>query len=294
MALNGVEQASVSFHDNTKVNRLDSHTYAVHLHENFRIGSVINGGYTASCILGAATEYLSSRGQPDALTAHFEFPNRTIVGPAIVMIEDVKPGRQLSILHLSLWQGGLLPQAPWATPASRRKVLAYATFTNLRTSVGISIPTGYEITPAAALKSDTDRVWGEEKMPKAVGYLRSLRNWRFYSPRGGPPTPGVLDLWVCLANGDRITQGALAYVTDSLPHDMHHSLCPVFNKKPLPEEGVEWLAVRVSLKQIKNGRFDLDLLVRDAEGELVALSQHVAMIVSMDNNTGKSPNKAVL
>lgn len=56
-------------------------------------------------------------------------------------------------------------------------------------------------------------------------------------------------------------------------------------KTPLPEEGVEWLAVRVTAKQIKDGRFDLEISVRDVDGELVALSNHVALILSIERNT---------
>lgn len=59
-------------------------------------------------------------------------------------------------------------------------------------------------------------------------------------------------------------------------------------KAALPEEGVEWLAMRVTSKQIKDGRFDLDVSVRDVDGELVALSHHVAMILSIERNTRKS------
>ncbi|KAI0010009.1 hypothetical protein F4779DRAFT_617039 [Xylariaceae sp. FL0662B] len=59
-------------------------------------------------------------------------------------------------------------------------------------------------------------------------------------------------------------------------------------KKTLPDEGAEWLAVRLTSKQIENGRFDLDISARDMSGELVALSHHVAMIVEMERNTRKS------
>lgn len=58
-------------------------------------------------------------------------------------------------------------------------------------------------------------------------------------------------------------------------------------KAALPEDGVEWLAVRITSKQIKDGRFDLDISVRDTDGELVALSHHVAMILSIERNTRK-------
>lgn len=59
-------------------------------------------------------------------------------------------------------------------------------------------------------------------------------------------------------------------------------------KAVLPKSGVEWLAIRVSSKQIKDGRFDLEVSVRDTEGEMVALSHHVAMILTMERNTKKA------
>lgn len=84
-------------------------------------------------MLAAARAHLSSRGQTDTFTAHIEYPNRTTAGPAIVAIEDVKLGRQLSTLHLTLWQDGLLPEAPWISPSpvSRRTVVAYTPHTQI-------------------------------------------------------------------------------------------------------------------------------------------------------------------
>jgi len=55
-------------------------------------------------------------------------------------------------------------------------------------------------------------------------------------------------------------------------------------KKRLPEEGVEWLFVRVDTKQIKNGRLDLDIVVMDEGGEIVAISQHVAFALDAERN----------
>lgn len=67
-------------------------------------------------------------------------------------------------------------------------------------------------------------------------------------------------------------------------------------KTMLPEEGTEWLAVRVTSKQIKDGRFDLEVLIRDLDGEILALAHHVAMILNIERNTGKktSTGKAAL
>lgn len=293
-------------------------------------------------MLAAAGVHLSARDQRDTLTAHFEYPGRTAPGPALVIVEDVKLGRQVSTLHLTLWQGGLLAASPWTTPSvSRRTVLAYTNHTNQRTFGGLSLPTGYEASPLAALAPlpdfdalkarDADDTWEESKMPSA-GNFNSIRKWRFYVPRGDPPTPGFVDLWIRRSNGERIMQGALPYVVDSFPYNLHMLLAApelrkllntprdkdpraeemhrrserratlwfptvVMNlevKSALPDEGVEWLAVRVTSKQIKDGKFDIDVMVRDVDGEILALSQHVAMILSMDRNTAKSPAKAAL
>lgn len=55
-------------------------------------------------------------------------------------------------------------------------------------------------------------------------------------------------------------------------------------KKLLPPHGVEWLFVRVRPKQIRNGRMDLEVVVLDEENDIVALSWHVALIVSAEKN----------
>ncbi|KIW12385.1 hypothetical protein PV08_09662 [Exophiala spinifera] len=63
-------------------------------------------------------------------------------------------------------------------------------------------------------------------------------------------------------------------------------------KKLLPEEGVEWLFVRVKAKAIRNGRFDLDVEVWDTDNELVATSSHASLIVDSSRNTTRRGKKA--
>lgn len=58
-------------------------------------------------------------------------------------------------------------------------------------------------------------------------------------------------------------------------------------KKALPIEGVEWLFVRIRAKQIKGGRFDLEVIIMDEVGELVALSHHVCLAVDASRNLAK-------
>ncbi|KAI1614144.1 alpha,alpha-trehalose-phosphate synthase [Exophiala viscosa] len=65
-------------------------------------------------------------------------------------------------------------------------------------------------------------------------------------------------------------------------------------KKLLPEEGVEWLFVRVKAKAIRNGRFDLDVEVLDEQGELVATSSHASLIVDSSRNMTRKPKTGKL
>ncbi|KEF53856.1 uncharacterized protein A1O9_10258 [Exophiala aquamarina CBS 119918] len=60
-------------------------------------------------------------------------------------------------------------------------------------------------------------------------------------------------------------------------------------KKLLPNDGVEWLFVRVRAKRIKNGRFDLDIEVWDEADELVATSTHASLIVDASRNLAGRP-----
>ena len=59
-------------------------------------------------------------------------------------------------------------------------------------------------------------------------------------------------------------------------------------KKELPKEGAEWLFSRVKAKQIRNGRMDIEIVVLDQTGDIVALSNHVALIVPAERNTVRS------
>ena len=58
-------------------------------------------------------------------------------------------------------------------------------------------------------------------------------------------------------------------------------------KKALPPEGVEWLFARVRAKQVKNGRYDLEVIIMDEYGELVALSNHIVMVMDASRNLAK-------
>jgi hypothetical protein len=58
-------------------------------------------------------------------------------------------------------------------------------------------------------------------------------------------------------------------------------------KKNLPEEGVKWLFTRFRVKGVRDGRFDVGCEIWDQEGELVAVSQQLWMVVEVDKNMMK-------
>lgn len=125
-------------------------------------------------------------------------------------------------------------------------------------------------------------------------------------PRHGQPSPTISDEWVKLSSGERWTDAGLGYVCDMYPMPSEFQeateseketmipgakywfptlLLNIDFKKSLPEEEVEWLFVRVERKQVKNGRMDIELVVWDEGGDLVAVSNHVAYVVGAERNT---------
>ncbi|KAG6034685.1 hypothetical protein E4U41_006449 [Claviceps citrina] len=325
-----------SLAEGTRFDQLDSHTYRIRLDADFCVGAVPNGGYTASCMLAAASAHLSSRGQPDTFTAHFEYVHKTVPGPAIVVVDEVKLGRQVSTLHLTLWQGELADRAPWfAASSCRRKVLAYTTHVRLAAvPPGPSYPAGCLENRAAAMpavpdldllrRAGTDGVWERDVVPRSAIANGSPAHWLMFVPRNGQAlTPGVCDVWIAAAAADQpITQAALPYVVDSFPFELlSYLVAPgyfdpagdaderarrrrvrnglwfptvVLNlevKRLLPSEGVGWLNMSITSRQMTAGSMDIEVVVRDLAGDLVALGSQVAMIMGIERNTGSSRAK---
>ncbi len=155
-------------------------------------------------------------------------------------------------------------------------------------------------------------------------FRRATQKTQFYFPRKGQRVRSSADEWIRLASGERWTNESLGFVADTWPmpveafshsenpYDVHTKkgsndfadktgdakgekiqpakfwyptlLLNLDIKKALPEEGAEWLFVRVDTKVIKNGRMDIEVVICDEGGEVVALSQHVAFAVPAERN----------
>jgi hypothetical protein len=50
------------------------------------------------------------------------------------------------------------------------------------------------------------------------------------------------------------------------------------------KEGWEWLFLRAELRECWGGRFGMDVIIADEEGQVVATCSHTALIVGIDRN----------
>ena len=242
------------------------------------------------------TTTLKSLNQPDCTTLYLMFIRRTSAGSATLTVKDVKLGRNTSTIHVSLSQD-----------CDREEVIGYITHGNLATESGVSLDTSWNLSPPpypadiAILREDMDPNWKlQPEMPFAA-FRKASAHLDFYLPRKGQLERSLADEWIRFSDGEKFTMSTLGYVADSWPQIVEAYrennkeiakanfwyptlLLNLEIKKGLPPEGQEWLFVRVRAKRIKNGRLDLEVVILDEEGDIVALSNHVSFILGSERN----------
>lgn len=219
-------------------------------------------------------------------------------------VTDTKLGRQTSVIHISMSQG-------------REEVVAYITQSNLNTEAGLSLDTGFEMHPPpppvdlVKLKQDKDEHWSRRPEMPFASFRKASTKVQFHFPRDGQLHRSIGDEWIHLTTGEKITNETLGFIADMFPMPVESFrekenpyditdpneakkrmaiywyptvLLNIDFKKALPEEGVEWLFSRCKTKQIKNGRMDLELIIMDKEGDIVALSHHVCLVLPAERN----------
>lgn len=257
---------------------------------------VPNGGYVTGTILEVVKTHfattLAKQNQPHTIALHVEFLRRTQAGPALFKVDDVKLGRQTSIVHVTMEQEG------------RQEIIAYATNSNIDNETGFTFDTEYQLSPAVPnvdltkLEQDTDPNWKRQPEMPYAKFRKASTKVTFHFPRDGPGARAIADEWLCFADGTNFTNTSIGFVADMFPQIVESFrtkeqgpfwyptlLLNLDVKKSLPPEGVKWLQVRVEMKKIKNGRMDLEVFVHDGQGDLVALSHHVGFVMDASRNT---------
>ncbi|KAL2802316.1 thioesterase-like superfamily-domain-containing protein [Aspergillus granulosus] len=226
--------------------------------------------------------------QPHHMTIHAEFSRRAQIGPARLVIKDVKLGRRVSTVHVSLIQH------------EKEVILGYVTRVNFDIEWGIFINTGWELYPTpcgvdlAKLRDGQDDRW--------VGPYQGLmshRHVRTFTPSRGQFITGMVDKWICWRRAEtdtglRFTNDTLGYVADVF-HIEEKSTTFAFAslslsldmRKALPSEGLEWLFMRTTMKQFKNGRADAEIIIMDSLGDLVAVSNHATLVQLNQGHPGR-------
>ncbi|PKY01296.1 hypothetical protein P168DRAFT_313050 [Aspergillus campestris IBT 28561] len=256
------------------------------------------------------------------ISMQLTFLRRTGTGPAILTVEDMKLGARTSTIHAKLSQPS--PKAPHALEV---KVAGYITVSPSSAEVGITAPTHWGLHPAVSLdklrESDSDGVWSYLPVPFSE-FRRAGRQVRLYGPdpkKAEAPQTGVVDQWAqfCPA-GNRAgkwTDAAVAFLADMFPAalDRFDSMASsaegggggggvgeggkiarfwyptvTYNvdfKKRLPVGGADWLYSRIHSKVMRDGRTDIDVVILDEGGEVVAIASQVGLVVSSSRNLGK-------
>lgn len=310
----------MTFEEATSVKQVETHTYTVDFSGDWVIGTVPHGGYVTSCFLAVVRKHfdttLRKQNQPHTMTLHLDFLRRTQVGLATFKVKDVKLGRQTSIVHVSLEQDGREEVVGYITNSNiaTETGVTFSTMWELR-------PQPLPVSNFSALEVDQDPHWGERKKWPTAEFRKATEHIRTWFPRRGQHSNACLSMWYCFKDpNSRFTNESLGFVCDSFPQIMESYLLGNVDsysiefeqkysqeeqkriignhakmwyptvllnldiKKALPEEGVKWLFVRLEAKTIKNGRYDLEVLAMDEEGDLVAVSNHVCFAVSAERN----------
>ncbi|MCJ1463376.1 hypothetical protein MMC07_001983 [Pseudocyphellaria aurata] len=290
---------TASFAAAMAVNADAAHIYSADFDSQWCYGSVPHGGFLASIFMTVASMHfrttLAKQNQPHTITVQLVFLRRAEVGHAELTVRDVRLGGQTSTIQITLCQRG------------REESVCYITNSNLDAERGLTLSTDWVLQPPTLkvdlikLRNDEDENWTAYR---SLSKFRLASNHlQFYLPRQGQAMSGLVDEWVCFRNGERFHNESLGLLCDMWPmvfepyqyigSDTQPALWyPTLHlsleiKKALPSEGVQWLFSRVRAKQIKNGRFDLEVVILDEKADIVALSHHVAMIVPADRNTAK-------
>ncbi|TQV97915.1 thioesterase family protein [Cordyceps javanica] len=301
--------AAATAANSTEVQQVGSKTYVVDLAPAFNIGTVPNGGYVAGHFLAVALTHVAKYGHHHVISAHWDFLNRSRAGRGTMVVDEVKIARNMSVLHISLYQDGQLMEAPWVSADARRVVTGSITCRDMATETGQSLDgewaAEYPVQPTDLnlLPLGQDPNW--ELF--AEGKFRKNTHWNMYEQKQGAAPAGIRDMWIEYKSGGPIKNLDLAYLSDVTPavctHGLQHSPAnasqlvqgavswyPTLNihmdfKKSLPVDGVRWLRLRTSIQGSKNGRYGCDVDIYDTDGDVVAQARHVAMIVDMSRNT---------
>ncbi|KAI5310845.1 hypothetical protein KEM55_007883 [Ascosphaera atra] len=306
---------ATSFEEVVAVTPLSSHTYGANLDQEWVILAVPHGGYVCSVFHEVARKHMqhthpkAQNGNSKPMAIHLSYLRRTRVGPATFHVRDMKIGLRTSTLHLTLTQKGKKGE-------DVEEVVAYITMTNFAEEEGPSydlpvelLPHGNPPKPPNFERLDEEKGDGNWKLvfPFRTGpdFPSATKQVEYFFPEEDKtaadkgPRLGLAQEWVRFkpyGKPSRWTDTSVCSLVDHFPEILNQFLqgegpswfptvlMNVEFKKSLPEEGVEWLFLQAHVRTLKNGRFDIDVMVLDKDGDVVALSSQLALVLNAARN----------
>lgn len=256
------------------------------------------------------------------ISMQMSFLRRTGTGPATLDVQDVKLGARTSTIHVSLLQER--DKAPHGletkmagyitvTPASRETGISAR-----KLSPGVGLPEDpVDLGMLKQTGKDEKNGWGRYESP-FLEFRKATRNVEMYTKDKatllGQAEDGAVQQWCRFLPGGekkgRWTNDAVAFLVDMFPSALsgfdrlaskaatgsEETLGGKFwyptvalnldMRKRLPESGVEWLFCRVSSTAIVDGRSDIQVVVLDETGDVVAIASQVGLVLSASRNIG--------
>jgi acyl-CoA thioesterase len=227
-----------------------------------------NGGYILAAMLRGLGDEI---GTADPMVASITYLTSPAPGPAELRTEAVRMGRRVQTGNASLWSAG-------------RQVAQLTASFGPRPADGLTHELG---APPQLPPPDSCADPREHGMPGGglfdrVDYrMASVPGWSVGTPSGEPS----IDLWQRLAGGRTIDLPALAFLCDSFAppvlelgdrlQSMTVQLTVHLHRVPRPG----WIATRLSTRHVVQGFHDEDCELWDEDGNLVAQSRQLAILL---------------
>lgn len=263
--------------------------YDAHLLREWCIGAVPHGGYLISVLLNAvkthATQLHRDLDQHDPIQISLAFIIKAQVGPARVVVEEIKIGRSYSNYRLSLQQQE--EHGRWITC-----IHAFAIMGSFAREAGPSVRTTPYFVPSRDECPEMFPIYGEFRLV--------ANNFRYWEPRD-PKSPSVENHWLGFKDERPMDVLAMALICDLMTPlplrvcDNERGWYPTLSLdlqfKQAPKADGLFTYLQVESDSIKNGRFDITTRCFDSDHNLIAVSRHAALMVSAARNLSKRTSR---
>lgn len=261
-------------------------------------------------------------GEPDIITLHLTFIRRTEVGPATFHVQDTKLGSRTSTLHIILSQqntdNSVRDEVAGYITVSNMATESGPSMPVLKLNSKLQSPPQSKGNQRGAVKPHElayeghDGGW-EPLQLQLTSMRKTSHHVEVYVPKENnmAPRTGYIEQWVRFKPYGQYTMwtnDAVGFLCDTFPamlqtwdkqpwlndKDPQKGEKKVFwyptillnieFKKRLPPGGVEGLYTCVQAKMLEKGRMDFNISILDEHGDIVALSNHVCLIVDASRN----------